>query len=301
MKKIYGLFIALILIPAISAAQFDKPKLQVGIGYTLPKDGLQGDYIQGDILGSYYVLTVNDNFLTNNYGGKNGLYFFGKGKINFDKYSIVRGTFGLGYSAFNTFESAKSGNIGVEVLNINNELDTLLTSVKYDYNFSNFNIGIGLELAPTSFTGLLSPFFGGNLNFNFFNGELSRTENNFDSVKTSFGDFRMGVDFNGGIEARVSKELELVLGMKYDMGNLLFKNTSSAISDAIEYGKTGGSLNDEQGRFYSSIYGPVLSSVRREKISSEKKLNWGTIYIGVNIKLFSDEVPKKKKPATRPN
>jgi hypothetical protein len=55
----------------------------------------------------------------------------------------------------------------------------------------------------------------------------------------------------------------LAVGFKYELGNLLYQNTAGGIADAIEYGKSNASINDAEGRFYSSIYGPVLTSIRR--------------------------------------
>ncbi len=65
---------------------------------------------------------------------------------------------------------------------------------------------------------------------------------------------------------------------------------------AIEYGKSNAYMNDENGRFYSTIYGPVLTSVRREVSSNKKEINWGTIYLGVN---YSFNTPKTTKPKTQ--
>lgn len=294
----FKLFLLIFLaIASSSFAQFDKPQIQLGLGVSEPYNDLKGTYYTTEQLGSYSVLTINPTFIRENYGGKTGLYFFGKGKFNFDKYSTVRGILSASYNTFNTFESSKSGNIGVEVININNQLDTLLTSINYSYAFNNFGLGIGLEIAPTSFTNLVSPYFGASLNFNFMNASLGRTENRYDSVKMTLNDFRMGVNFDGGIEAKINNNIGVALGLRYDLGNLLFQNTEGGIADAIEYGKTNGSLNDAEGRFYSSIYGPVLSSVRREVTSKEKKINWGTIYLGINIYLgVTPTKPKTQKP-----
>lgn len=297
MKKRVFLILSLFLLINLNLqAQFDKPQLQVGTGITFSYDDLKGDYLQGGTLGSNYVLMINDNLITNNYGGKEGMPIFGKFKINFDKYSTVRGVASFTYSSFNTFQSAQSGNIGVQVLNLNNELDTLLTSIEYDYNFSNMGLGFGIEIAPTSFTKLVSPFFGANFCFNFMGGDISRTENRYDSVTTSFSDFRMGVNFDAGMEFKVSSKIGIALGAKYDLGNIILKNTAGSISDVIEYGKSNASINDAQGRFYSTIYGPVLSSVRKEVVAKEKKINWGTVYLALNIDLFSPA--KKTKPKT---
>lgn len=296
-KTLILLFVLITTLPALdSFAQFDRPQVQVGIGVSEPYNELKGTYYANEMLRNFDVLTISPDFMTNNYGGKTGLDFFVKGKINFDKHSIVRGVAHFNFNTFNTFESSKSGNIGVQVVNINNQLDTVISSITYNYTFNNFAFGLGLEVAPTSFTKVVSPYFGANLNFNFMSGELSRTENRYDSVSAKFNDFRIGVNFDAGIEAKVSSTIGLALGIKYDLGNLLLKNTNSGVADAVEWGKSNGALNDDEGRFYSSLYGPVITSVRRQVQGKEKKINWGTIYLGVNISL--NEPEKKKKPGT---
>ena len=139
-KLILGVFILSCTVSVY--AQFDKPQLQLGIGINEPYTNLKGTYYTNEILGSFYVLEVNPDFMTSNYGGKTGLNFFGKGKINFDKYSTVRGVLSATFATFNTFEPSQSGNIGVEVININNQLDTVITSITTNYTFNNFIIEI---------------------------------------------------------------------------------------------------------------------------------------------------------------
>lgn len=295
LKIIVLLFLSLASV-RLSHSQFDKPQVQLGFGISEPYNDLKGTYYTTQTLGSFYALTINPDFITNNYGGKTGMNFFGKGKINFDKYSTVRGILSLNFNTFNTFESDKSGNIGVQVINLNNKLDTVISSIDYNYTFANFGLGLGLEIAPTSFTNLLSPFFGGCMSFNFMNGNLSRTENGRDSVTLNISDFRIGLTFDAGIEAKVSRNVGIALGVKYELGNLFLKNTDGGIADAIEYGKSDGSINDEQGVFYSSIYGPVLTSVRSAVTAKTKEINWGTIYLAVNIGFDN---PESKKPKTK--
>lgn len=281
---------------SVSYSQFDKTIIQVGIGITEPFGSTsKGTYYSNYTLGNYSVLGIDSNFMRNNYGLKTGIGFFGKAKFNFDKYAITRGVLFAGFNTFNTFEPSKSGNIGVQVININNQIDTLLTSVNYTYSFNSFSFGLGFELAPISFTSKFSPYFNANLAFNMLNGRLSRTENRVDSVTTSFSDFRIGVNFDAGMEFKISKQFGIALGVKYDLGNLLLKNTNSGLGDAIEWGKSNGSLNDEEGTFYSTIYWPVLTSVRREVRSQKKDINWGTIYISANIYLEKQKPTKKKK------
>lgn len=288
--KLLKYLLLVLLFSSVTYSQFDKTILQVGIGIIEPMGSTsKGTYYSNETLMihnlAYNVLVVDSNFMRNNYGFKTGINIFGKAKFNFDKYAISRGVLFASFNSFNTFEPSKNGNIGVQVINLNNQLDTQLTSVNYSYTFSTFSFGLGFELAPTSFTKMVSPYFGANIAFNLMNGKLSRTENRVDSVTTSFSDFRIGVNFDAGIEFKINKQFGLALGVKYDLGNLLLKNTNSGVADAIEWGKSNGSLNDEEGTFFSTIYGPVLSSIRREVRSQKKDINWGTIYLAANIYL----------------
>ena len=228
--KILKYILLVLIFSSVSYSQFDKTILQVGIGIIEPFGSTsKGTYYSNLPLGQTTVLGIDSNFMRNNYGLKTGLSFFGKAKFNFDKYTITRGVLFAAFNTFNTFEPSKSGNIGVQVININNQLDTVLTSVNYSYTFNSFSFGLGFELAPTAFTSKVSPYFGGNISFNLFNGKLSRTENRVDSVTTSFSDFRIGVDFDAGLEFKINKQFGLALGVKFDLGNLLLKNTNGGI------------------------------------------------------------------------
>jgi hypothetical protein len=283
-----------VLISANAFAQFDKPVLQFGLGLVEPFDDLKGTYYRNVPVGSYYLLAADTNFMTNNYGAKTGLHFFGKGKINFDKYSITRATAFVSFSTFNTFETVKNGSIGVRVGNIHGEFDTILSSAAFNYTFNNFSFGFGLEVSPLSFTNVFSPYFGANMTFNTFNGNLSRTENRIDTTTVSFTDFRIGFNFDAGLEAKFSKMFGMVLGVKFDLGNVLLKSTSSGIADRIEWGKTNASMNDDEGYFFSSIYSPVISSDTYMHSSKKKNINWGTIYLGANIYFDMGKTTKKK-------
>jgi hypothetical protein len=291
--KLLKYFFFLAILVSVSYSQFDKTIIQVGIGLIEPFGDSKGTYYRNSTLGSSSVLVIDSNFMRNNYGLKTGLYFFGKAKFNFDKYAITRGVLFAGFNTFNTFEPSKSGNIGVEVININNQRDTILSSINYSYTFNSFSFGLGFELAPTSFTNRVSPYFGANLAFNLFNGKLSRSENRYDTVTLSFSDIRIGVDFDAGLEFKINKQFGVALGVKFDLGNLLLKNTNSGIADVIEWGKSNASLNDEEGNFYSTIYEPVLTSVRREVAGKKKDINWGTIYLAANIYLNPPKTTKK--------
>ena len=164
----------------------------------------------------------------------------------------------------------------------------------FNYTFNSFSIAFGLEIAPFAFTNVFSPFFGANMSFNSFSSKLSRTGNGIDTISFSNSGFRIGFNFDAGIEAKFSKNIGMVLGVKYDLGNVLLKNTYSGITDAYDWGSSNASLNDEEGQYFTSIQNPLLSSDLYLVNAKKKLINWGTIYIGVNIYFDTHKTTKKK-------
>jgi hypothetical protein len=275
MKKI--LFLLFILIPSISFSQLDKPVFQLTIGISEPFDELKGgDYFTYDQNGYIFI---DSAFISKHYAGKTGVQVSGSVKINFDKYSITRGVAFLSYNSFNTFETAKSGNTLIMLQGG----QTFPIPVTFDYGFTSVSFGLGLEVAPLSFTNVVSPFFNGNIAFNFLGGELTRRESGHrDTNRFAFNQFRIGVNFNTGIEVKVNEQFGIVGGVKYDLANLLLKDNDRSISGRLEWGRTSANLNDADGRFFSNL--PYsIGSPFGEFRSEEKKINWGTIYLGVNF------------------
>jgi len=298
-KNIFFTISLFILLTSNIYSQFDKPVIMAGIGIAQP---------MGDMSGTYYTyltqpsgfqyIAVNPDLFTNNYGAKTGLSFFGNGKINFDKYGITRGVLGIGFNTFNTFESSKNGNIGELFRNPNTgNIDTLPIGANFNYTFSVFNISIGAEIAPTSFTNKISPYFGARLTLNTFNAHISWTSNSVDTTHFSASDFRVGAVFDAGIEVKFNKTFGMVLGANYNLGNLIGKNTDNSISSNHIWGKSNASINDANGQFWSTLYDPVLTGINSLYNSKDKKINWGTIYLGLNIYLntgkSSKQLPKK--------
>ncbi len=290
-----------------SYAQFDKPVFQLGVGIVNPDMQLRGnDYINysnpntpyyywkynpypnpptwDSIFSPTGFAMVDSNFLSKNYGAKTGFYINGTAKINVDKYETFRLVGSLSFAVFNAFQSTKSGYIPLLTYG-----GAYSRPIDYDYSLNNFGIGLGLEVAPLAFTKVVSPFVGANLSFNFLNAKLSRTTGPNDSTTISFADFRMGVNLNAGLEFRVNPQWGIVLGAKYDFGNLLFKNTDR--SGLIEWGRTNASFNDEQGYYTSNLYGAIGDRYRDNIKSDDKTINWATFYIGVN---FYPDIKKKK-------
>ena len=279
--KLKTLILTILIFIATSSvySQFDKPIFQLGIGISQPFDQLKGDnlYYNGTY-NNFPITLIDSSFLRDNYGAKTGFNIFGSAKINFDKYNISRGLITVSYNSFNVFEGDKVGTVPFLT-----QQGALLQNVTYSYSFTNFTIGIGLEVAPLSFTNVVSPFFNTTFNFNFLSASLVRTESVYDSIKADFGpELRLGIGFNTGIEARVSKQFGVVLGVKYDMANLLLKQDGAGFSERAIFGKEGIPLNDGGGQYWSNLpyFGGDYPGLFN---ANQKKINFGTIYLAVNF------------------
>ena len=100
--KIFRIFIlfTLFLISSQAFSQFDKPMLQIGIGLTQPFDNFKGNnYL---VAGNYQGIPtslIDSSLFSSTYAAKIGINIFGEGKINFDKYNILRA---VGFVSFKT-------------------------------------------------------------------------------------------------------------------------------------------------------------------------------------------------------
>lgn len=301
--KLLLLVLLFTFVAGTSFAQFDKPVFQFSAGITNPDKGLRGGSTYVNYSNKYRyisqplnidttftfpweIISVDQSLISQNYGAQPGLFFSGVAKINVDKYETVRLMGSLNINTFSTFVGSKSGYEPVFT-----QTSIQQRSVSYDYSFTDFGIGLGLEVAPLSFTETISPFVNGQFNFNFMSAKLSRTTGPSDSTKVEFNDFRMGVSLGAGVEFKVTPQWGILVGAKYDFGNLLLKNTDRA--GRIEWGRTNASINDEEGIYSANIYDPPGTPIRDNIKSSSKDINWATFYIGVNF--YPNFNPTKKK------
>jgi len=300
--KLLRYILFFLVVTSVSYSQFDKPVIQVGIGLAEPFDELKGsnylmngNYTYNNV--SFPLQLIDSNLYAKHYGAQTGFNIFGSIKINFDKYNIVRGVAFGSFTTFNTFQSRKFGN--QIYVNPNNQADFFTAPQEYNYSFSAFSFGFGLELAPTSFTNVFSPFFGSNISFNILSSTLERSPNTYDTVRFSASGFRIGVNFNAGLEYKFSKMFGMALGIKYDLGNLLLKNSANAsTSEFYEWGRNNGELNDEEGSFRSSLPNYLSNNFPQLYQAQTKKINWGTIYIAANIYLDKPKPTKKETKKT---
>jgi hypothetical protein len=294
--KLFKPFLLLLMFVSVSYSQFDKPILQIGIGLAEPFDELKGkSYLMTGSYNNLPLTLIDSSLYKTHYGAQTGFNAFGSIKINFDKYNIVRGVGFASFTGFNTFQSRKSGN--QVYVNPNNPNDYFSAPQEYNYSFTAFSFGVGLEIAPTSFTKVFSPFFGANISLNSFSSSLERNPNSYDTVRFNASGFRIGVNFNAGIEYKFSPMFGMALGIKYDLGNLLLRQSNnSSTSDFYEWGRTNGDLNDDEGSFRSSLPNYLSDNFPKAYNSSKKNINWGTAYIAANIYL---NTTKKKKSPTK--
>lgn len=302
--KIKLLFLALVLtlFTSFSYAQFDKPVFQLGVGLVNPDMQMRGnDYLSytnqfryvNQVLNvdttftlPYQIALVDSSLFGKNMGAKTGFYINGTAKINVDKYDVFRLVGSLSFSSFNSFQPTKTGYIPVFTTTYIQQ-----RPIDYDYSLNNFGLALGIEVAPTAFTKVVSPFVGANLTFNFLNAKLSRTTGPNDSTSFNVTDFRMGLNLNAGVEFRVNPQWGFVVGAKYDFGNLLLKNIDR--TGMYEWGRTNASINDEEGYYTANIYDPLGLPYRSNVKNEAKTLNWATFYIGVNFYPSMKTTPKK--------
>jgi len=192
-----ALFWGLVLV----SSNFAQPKiiLQVYGGYSLPLPDLRGDI----------PLKTGDN----NYQMKNGFNFGADGKYAFEKSGKFRVTASLNYNMFTNSGDMELVENGVEIHKINI-----------------FTAGIGLEYSFLPKNNI-NPFIGAEITGNFFNGkiktEIGDTLGSENSLKS---ESRFGLLFNGGVDIVSSKNIGIVVGVKYNLANLFGKDSSS-VSD----------------------------------------------------------------------
>ena len=300
MKKL--ILLSIFLFSAnIIFAQLDKPVFQLGFGIVEPFKDLKGgnyynysnSYRYRTLFGDttfYFIqplIMADTNLFATRYAAKTGMQIFGAAKINFDKYSITRGVASVSYSFFNVFEPTKNG---LDLAFVN--YAPYQVPISYNYSFYALSFGLGFEVAPLSFTNVVSPFFNTNLTFNILGANLTRVGPYNDSTTFQMSDFRIGLNFNTGVEINFNKQWGIVLGIKYDLGNLLLKNTE--VGGFQEWGRTNASINDEEGTYISNLYGARGDSYKTYT-AHKKDIDWGTIYLGVNFyPNFAQTTPKKK-------
>ena len=76
--------------------------------------------------------------------------------------------------------------------------------------------------------------------------------------------------------------LGVVLGIKYDMANLLLKDDARGFNERAIFGKEGIPINDKGGPYWSNL--PYFAGEYPGEFEGKsKRINFGTIYLAINF------------------
>ncbi len=197
MKKLVALLIILAACFSLNNnSTFSQPQLKVHVtgGYDLPLPDLKGTY----------PTDTNSMFQKSGFNvGADVKYYLGK-KRN------VGITLGGSYNAFTSGDVTMTNpnGVGVQKMNI------LAVALGVEYNFM-----------PK---GKTQPFLGLEFTGNFFSGKRTFTPTSGTaSEQTMKSASRFGVQIGGGVDFKLSKSVGAVLGVKYNLANLIGKDSAS--------------------------------------------------------------------------
>ncbi|MCE1164139.1 MAG: PorT family protein [Bacteroidetes bacterium] len=234
MKKVFILLVLAAMAFSFGNVHAQKVKLNVIGGYSMPMGELKGVY--PDDIG-----TDPEKYFT-----KAGFNVGGVGKYYFDKKNSIGVTLSVVYNKFN------------------NSVDNPdLATKNIKFSVSNVEAGLGLEYR-LPLKGWFIPFVGAEFTANFITGSTDIT-NIYDAVDSwgMKGATRFGMNGGIGFEMLAMPNVSFVVGAKYQMFNLIGKDTIMTNLGAKEYG-----LNDK-------AYG----------IHSARNLGAIQIYAGVNYNI----------------
>ncbi len=233
MRKLSIIFITILLFASTSV--FAQPKITVHLtgGYGTPL----GDF-KTDVPPTSPVSEDNradaDWFP---YYTKHLVNFGADGKLAFGKKGNARVVLGLTYNMFSNSTDA--------VFRINAANELAVTSFKPKVNVMSIYLGGEWAFAPTQ---KVNPFLGAGLAGNFFSGEFEfgREVRVKGAQRTGPMDMksetRIGIQFDGGVDFRMSESVGFIVGLKYHMINPIGKGAD----DPSEVGANEIDLGDEE-------------------------------------------------------
>lgn len=231
MKKLSALLVILAIVFAVSSS-YAQSQVTVHVtgGYNLPLPDFKGTYPTD----------------SNSYFQKSGYNFGADGKYYLGKKRNVGITLSAGYNAFTSGDIATTGSTTVVKFNV-------------------ITIGVGIEYAFMP-KGKANPFIGAEFSTNLFSGKLTSTPTTGTATEfTLKSASRFGAQLNGGVDIQLNKSIGVVLGVKYNLANLIGKAYDSTNTSLTEY-----SLNDKE-------YTVGTTTIKARSIS------WIQLYGGVSF------------------
>ena len=242
-------FIAPLIIFSCLRLSYAQPKVILHLtgGYSIPSADLRGTYPgYPEIAPSAYFMNSGFNFSVD-------------GKYYINKQRSMGITLGLSYNVFSTDD-------------LGGNTDEFGNPYTVKNNIYLFTVDMGLEycFAPKA---KINPFVGAEFAVNLFNG--SSTPSRGSSVLTLKPSTRFGVNFGGGIEWHIGQTAGLVLGVKYDLANLIGKKDTTESKSGKDYTLVDAAYTDVTG-----------------KSESSRSIQYIQLYAGVSFYLWA---PKPKK------
>jgi hypothetical protein len=224
-----------------NSSVFSQPRTTIQFvgGYSIPMGDMKGKFDDNRLI-------FNKNADSNTYYLQNGFNF---GLIiknsPFRKFPDFRITGGIAYNYFSQNKDYSNASFQPFILN---------------YNLRFFTISLGGEYAFMNKRSKINPFAGAEFTANFYSSTYQQT---FDStstvaVRTFNSTTRFGVQFNGGVDIVLGQRAGLVIGAKYNMANLIGKNSQGDNTSTYSLNDKAAVINGVQyytrNTFYLQLY-----------------------------------------------
>ncbi|MGH2575935.1 MAG: outer membrane beta-barrel protein, partial [Ignavibacteria bacterium] len=220
-------------------------------GYSLPLADLKGDY--PDSLG----LITRD--VRNTYLMKSGFSFGVSGKYAIDSTRKSRVTAGLNYNRFSQTKDYELS--GGRTRTVENRMSITAASLGLEYSFR-----------PAE---RINPFIGLELMGNFFGGKIE-TSGDTTIIQNRKFETRFGVQANGGADFRITKNIGVIIGVRYCLANLIGKDRR--VDTASNY-----PTDDEQQG--SGANNEIQLNDKESSTQSSKVIYYLQFYAGVSVYL----------------
>lgn len=234
MKKLVALFVILAAFLSLNnSTTFSQPQVKVHVtgGYNLPLPDLKGEY------------PADTNSMLQKSGfnaGADVKYYLGK-KRN------------VGITLSGAYNSFSSGDIS-------------LTGGSFITKVNIIAIGLGVEYSFMP-KGKTNPFLGAEFTGNFFSGKTKTTPTGgTETEATMKSASRFGIGVGGGLDFTFNKSIGAVVGVKYNMANLIGKDSvTSTVNNEYTLIDKETSVTKSKNLSYLQIYAGVTFSFNHPK------------------------------------
>lgn len=226
MRKALTIVLLVLLIAGVSEAQ-NKFKFNVIGGYSLPLPDLKGTYPTD----------------SNSYFMSSGFNVGGVGKYYVDQKNSFGITLSIVYNAFTGKENT---------VTIPGGSYTMTPKV------NNFQIGLGAEYLFIN-KSKVNPFVGGEFTANFFSGNTKFAWTGGGDTYTLKSATRFGFNIGAGVDIAINPGFSVVIGGKYQLMNLIGKDSTGVNPTAKEYGLDDKEMGGKKASNISAIqiYGGI--------------------------------------------